>query len=79
MMYHVDLDHRVLFEKINFREERVDLIENPLLGPLLRRRGQLLEDERMAKRANKIAIYYLNLYKRYDLDVTILVQIIILF
>ena len=69
MMYHVDLEGRVLFEKINFREERVDLIENPLLGPLLRRRGQLLEDEIMAKRANKIAIYYLNMHKRYDLDV----------
>ena len=39
MMYHVGLDGKVLFEKINFREERVDLIENPLLGPLLRRKG----------------------------------------
>jgi hypothetical protein len=48
MMYHVDLDGRVLFEKINFSEERIDLIENPLLGPLLRRRQQLLEDELMA-------------------------------
>lgn len=70
MMYHVDLEGRVLFEKINFREERVDLIENPLMGPLLRRKGQLLEDEVMAKRANKIAIYYLNMHKRYDLDVS---------
>ncbi len=49
MMYHVDLEGKVLFEKINFREERVDLIENPLLGPLLRRRQQLLEDELMAR------------------------------
>ena len=75
MMYHVDLEGRVLFEKINFREERVDLIENPLLGPLLRRRGQLLEDEIMAKRANKIAIYYLNMHKRYDLDVRKLLHV----
>jgi hypothetical protein len=38
MMYHVDLEGRILFEKINFKEERIDLIENPLLGPLLRRK-----------------------------------------
>ena len=69
MMYHVDLEGRILFEKINFREERIDLIQNPLLGPLLRRRKQLIEDEMMAKEANKLAIYYLNLHKRYDLDV----------
>jgi hypothetical protein len=69
MMYHVDLEGKVLFEKINFREERVDLIENPLLGPLLRRRPLLLEDELMARKANKLAIYYLNMHKRFDLDV----------
>ena len=44
MMYHVDMEGRQLFEKINFSEERVDLIENPLLGPLLRRRAQLMQD-----------------------------------
>ena len=27
------------FEKINFKEERIDLLENPLLGPLIRRKG----------------------------------------
>ena len=70
MMYHVDLEGRQIFEKINFKEERIDLLENPLLGPLLRRKQQLLEDEVMAKRANQLAIYYLNLNKRYDLDVT---------
>ena len=69
-MYHVDLEGQMTFEKINFKEERIDLFENPLLGPLLRRRQQLLEDEILAKRANKLAIYYLNLHKRYDLDVT---------
>ena len=69
MMFHVDMEGRMLFEKINFSEERVDLIENPLLGPLLRRRQQLLDDEMMAQRANKLAIYYLNMHKRYDLDV----------
>ena len=69
-MYHVDMEGRQLFEKINFSEERVDLIENPLLGPLLRRRTQLMQDELMCRKANKIAIYYLNLHKRYDLDVS---------
>jgi hypothetical protein len=52
MMYHVDLEGRMLFEKLNFKEERIDLIENPLLGPYLRRKGKLIEDEVMAKRAN---------------------------
>lgn len=52
MMYHVDLEGRMLFEKINFREERIDLLENPLLGPSLRRKQQLIEDELMAKRAS---------------------------
>ncbi|CDW82998.1 UNKNOWN [Stylonychia lemnae] len=67
-MYHVDLEGRILFEKINFKEERIDLIENPLLGPLLRRKPQLIEDEIMSKRANQLAVYYFNLHKRYDLD-----------
>ena len=57
------------FEKINFKEERIDLLENPLLGPLFRRKDKLADDELMARRANKLAIYYLNLHKRYDLDV----------
>lgn len=70
MMYHVDLKGKILFEKLNFREERVDLMENPLLGPLLRRKQALLEDEVLAKRANELAIFYLNLHRRYDLDVT---------
>ena len=68
-MYHVDMEGRQLFEKINFSEERADLIENPLLGPYLRRRHKLIEDEVMIRKANKIAIYYLNLHNRYDLDV----------
>ena len=70
MMYHVDLEGRILFEKLNFKEERIDLLENPLLGPFLRRKQQLLEDELMSKKANKLAIYYLNLHKRYDMDVS---------
>ena len=39
-----------------------------MLGPLLRRKDQLDEDELMIERANKIAIYYLNKDKRLDLD-----------
>ena len=35
MMYHVDLDGEMVFEKLNLREERLDILQNPLLGPLL--------------------------------------------
>ena len=38
MMYHVDLQGVMVFEKLNLNEERIDLIDNPLLGPLLRRK-----------------------------------------
>ncbi len=47
MMYHVDLKGEMLYEKINLREERIDLLQNPLLGPLLRRKEQLLSDDMM--------------------------------
>ena len=69
-MYHVDLQGNMVFEKLNLNEERIDLIQNPLLGPLLRRREQLLKNDRMTRRANKLAIYYFNVHKRYDLDVS---------
>ena len=69
-MYHVDRNGLMVFEKINFKEERIDLIENPLLGPLFRRKHMLFEDDILAKRANKLAIYYINLHKRYDLNVS---------
>jgi hypothetical protein len=68
MMYHVDLQGEMLYEKLNLKEERIDLLDNPLLGPLLKRKEQLLEDMEMTERANRIAVYYLNLHKRYDLD-----------
>lgn len=58
----------MVFEKLNLREERMDLLQNPLLGPLLRRKEQLIDDDLMTERANRIAIYYLNRDKRYDLD-----------
>ena len=38
MMYHVDMQGDMIFEKLNLREERIDLLMNPLLGPLLRRK-----------------------------------------
>ena len=44
------------------------MLQNPLLGPFLRRKEKLLEDEFMFRRANKLAIYYLNKDKKYDLD-----------
>ena len=67
-MYHVDLEGNVTFEKLNLQEERLDLVQNPMLGPFLRRKDKLLEDELMLRRANKLAIYYLNKDKKYDLD-----------
>ena len=70
MMYHVDMAGDMVFEKLNLREERIDLLQNPLLGPLLRRKETLLQDKEMTKQANVLAIYYLNLHKRYDLDVS---------
>jgi hypothetical protein len=71
MMYHVDMKGEMIYEKLNLREERIDLLQNPLLGPLLRRKEKLLSDDLLIKRANKLAIYYLNIHKRYDLDVRI--------
>ena len=52
MLYHVDLEGKMIFEKINFKEERIDLLENPLLGPLLRRKDKLIEDPILNSRAN---------------------------
>jgi len=68
MMYHVDLEGEMTYEKLNLKEERLDVLANPLLGPLLRRKEELVEDEIMMRRANKIAIYYLNKDKKFDLD-----------
>ena len=58
----------MIFEKLNLREESIDLLSNPLLGPLLRRKDKLVEDNMMTERANRLAIYYLNIHKRFDLD-----------
>ena len=49
MMYHVDMDGEMVFEKLNLREERIDLLQNPLLGPLLRRKDLLVQDKDMTK------------------------------
>jgi hypothetical protein len=49
MMYHVDMAGDMVFEKLNLREERIDLLQNPLLGPLLRRKETLLQDKEMTK------------------------------
>jgi hypothetical protein len=68
MMFHVGMDGQMVFEKLNLLEESIDLLENPLLGPLFRRKGLLVQDDLMTKQANVLAIYYLNLHKRYDLN-----------
>ena len=75
MMYHVDLQGEMIYEKLNLREERIDLLQNPLLGPLLRRKEKLLSDDLLIKRANQLAIYYLNINRRYDLDVRKQIQV----
>ena len=46
-MYHVDMEGQMRFEKLNLREERIDLLQNPLLGPLFRRRNLMEEDALM--------------------------------
>lgn len=58
----------MVFEKLNLLEESIDLLENPLLGPLFRRKGLMVQDDLMTKQANVLAIYYLNLHKRFDLN-----------
>ena len=68
MMYHVDLEGQMTFEKLNLHEERLDLLSNPLLGPILRRKDLLEQDDMVFQEANKIAIYFLNKDKKYDLD-----------
>ena len=58
----------MVFEKLNLLEESIDLLENPLLGPLLRRKHLLIQDDLLIKQLNMLAIYYLNKDKRYDLS-----------
>lgn len=68
MMYHVEMDGNTYFEKLSFKEERVDLLDNPLLGPYIRRKEELYTNDKMLEEASRIAIYYLNIHQRYDLD-----------
>ena len=68
MMYHVDMEGGTYFEKLSFKEERVDLIDNPLLGPYIRRKEELYKNDKLLEEASRIAIYYINMHQRYDLD-----------
>lgn len=68
MMFHVDLEGNMTFEKLNLQEERLDLLQNPLLGPLLRRKSTHFEDRAWIRRANMIAVYFNNKDKKFDLD-----------
>lgn len=68
MMYHVEMDGSTYFEKLSFKEERVDLLDNPLLGPYIRRKDIIYENPKMLEEASRIAIYYINMHRRYDLD-----------
>jgi len=53
-------------EKLFFNEERPDLIENPFLEFLNNKKPW---NDAQFERANLISAYYLNINKRYDLDV----------
>jgi hypothetical protein len=44
------------------KEERIDLLQNPLLGPFLRRKEAVLANKALTKKANVYAIYYLNIH-----------------
>ena len=68
MMYHVEMDGNTYFEKLSFKEERLDLLDNPLLGPYIRRKDEIYENDEMLEEASRIAIYYINIHQRYDLD-----------
>ena len=50
MIYHVDVDGKMNFEKLNLKEERLDILMNPLLGPLLRRTKDLPENVDLEKK-----------------------------
>jgi hypothetical protein len=68
MMYHVGMDGNTYFEVLSFKEERVDLLDNPLLGPFIRRKEELFKNDAMLEEASRVAIYYTNMHLRYDLD-----------
>lgn len=61
-MYHVDLDGNTFFEKISFLEERIDLIDNPLLGHFMRRKDEIMVNPELREEVSRIAVYYLNLH-----------------
>lgn len=67
-IYHNDIQGQILFEKINLHEERLDLINNPLLGPFFRRKKEVAGNPRQIRKLNKIAAYYFNANKYWDLD-----------
>ena len=68
MIYHVDMDGKMTFEKLNLKEERLDILMNPLLGPMLRRTKDLPENADLEKKQNKLMMYYLNRGKKWDID-----------
>jgi len=56
-------------EKIIFNEERPDLLQNPFLEFLVKKKPW--NDEQL-KKANLISAYYLNINNRFDLDVKLI-------
>ncbi len=68
-MYFVDRQGNNLIEKILFNEERPDLLENPFLEFLMKKKPW---NEQQLEKANLISAYYLNINNRFDLDVNLL-------
>jgi len=67
LLYFVDRKGNNYIEKILFNEERPDLMENPFLETLNNKKPW---NDIQLQRANIISAYYLNINKRFDLDVT---------
>jgi hypothetical protein len=65
----VDRQGNNLIEKILFNEERPDLLENPFLEFLMKKKPW---NEQQLEKANLISAYYLNINNRFDLDVNLL-------
>ena len=67
MIYYIGRDGKQRFEKNLFSRERLDIASNPLFEKILR--AEELTPQ-LNKLGNKLIAYNLNIFNRYDLDVT---------
>jgi hypothetical protein len=54
MLHHVDMEGSVTYEKLSLDEERLDLIKNPLVAPILKNKDKLVESSAMIERLNRL-------------------------